>query len=130
MTTANKASSNNYNFVDQQNIHIPNKVKCTVCGREVLQYHVKAAERIMMQYDGNYQKYLDSFKCQHCKAEASNALKAQFNADKIKQQIEKAKQLLIDNGYIITEKQAAKKVNALPGETVPALEVREDIVKC
>ena len=90
---------------------IPAKIKCAKCGREVAGYAPLVYERVMTKYDGSWQKYLEEFTCGDCKRKVKDAVKAQINAEKEKQEIEKAKALLECKGMaVVNTLQAAKPV--------------------
>jgi DNA-directed RNA polymerase subunit RPC12/RpoP len=113
-----------YDFKDVQGVHIPNKIKCSKCGREVQGNPELIYLRIMKDYDGQWLKYQKEWVCSNCKHEATRSLKEHLQAEKKVEAVKKAIQLLEENGYKVTAplsgevKAVAKKAKALTGGEV------------
>lgn len=123
--TTKPRTAKTYDFKDVQGVRIPNKIKCSKCGREVQGNPELIYLRVMKDYDGQWLKYQKEWICSDCKHEATRSLKEHLQAEKKVEAVKKAIQLLEENGYKITAplngvtKVAAKKVKALTsGEIV------------
>lgn len=117
--TVKTRTAKTYDFKDAQGVRIPNKIKCSKCGREVQGNPELIYLRVMKDYDGQWLKYQKEWICSDCKHEATRSLKEHLQAEKKVEAVKKAIQLLEENGYKITAplnstvKVAAKKVKAL-----------------
>ena len=123
--TVKTRTAKTYDFKDVQGVRIPNKIKCSKCGREVQGNPELIYLRVMKDYDGQWLKYQKEQVCSDCKHAATRSLKEHLQAEKKVEAVKKAIQLLEENGYKVTAplngevKAVAKKAKALTsGEVV------------
>ena len=90
--TSNRVAKT-YDFKDVQGVRIPNKIKCSKCGREVQGNPELIYLRVMKDYDGQWLKYQKEWVCSNCKHEATRSLKEHLQAEKKVEAVKKAKAL-------------------------------------
>lgn len=100
-----------FDFADAKGVRIPAKMKCTCCGKDVGGYSVEVAKRIKRDYNDSWEQYQKTFQCFECKNAENNKIKAELNAQKNADKIEKAIKLLEENGFSVRKAEATKPVD-------------------
>lgn len=92
-----------FDFEDVKGVHIPNKITCPKCGREVMGHPPLVQERIYKFFGGSWTRYQNEWMCSECKKKTNGTVSGKLAEIRKLKKIEEAIQLLETEGYIVTK---------------------------